>query len=992
MSGYSTQKDIYAGDPRAPNMSTPIKSSAARPIPGSGTSARTSPSHGFDGSADAGSRAGSRPASPSSRRGSVAGSVPQSARLEVNNKNVDFSMQAWNTQRGLQTSAAMPKRLAVSKLGSERKIGLNSFPVTNFPSAPVYQYEIMVGNGAEKKGLIKAVWESKAVRKAVGDQVIFDGNRLAWSLKPLERELRLIVNLDEERGRPTKAGKAADAPRIVIRQTNRIRFDTLNAHLEGRCDFDNTCLEAINFADHLLRETPSRNYTQIKRSFFHRGNEERHMLSPGVEAVKGVYQSMRIVNGGLGQNGKLAVTVDVSNGTFWAAQDVYLAAINVSKKRDVHDLINALKKEGQNGGTAKTLKRLRKLHVYSAHRGKSEIDKYCIDRFEYKNARETKFETIDQAGVKSMTSIYDYYQRKYNIRLRFPDLPLVRATKGKNTLIPMELLKIEQNQRFAFKLDETQTSNMIKFAVTAPPQRWASIEHGLKMLNWPNDPMLRAYGMEIKPEKTIVNARLLSAPKVQFGAGGTANPGTSGRWDLKGKKFLQPNTVPLKVWGVCIIPGTRGGKPDKATIDHFLGEFIKIYQGHGGRVEEKKPYMCLASGNDPGEWVTQVWNGTGNQKQARPQMLVFILPDKNPINYGRIKRSADCRYGVVSQCMQYAHVQKCQAQYISNVCMKFNAKLGGVTARAVGPKTGGPNGAFFKETLVIGADVSHAAPGAETPSMAALTVSQDNLGLRYAAHVETNGYRVEMINTDNINALQPLIKNWMQNNGNGKLPARIVYFRDGVSEGQYQHVLEQEVEDLKRLMKGANPKVTIPFVVLVGSKRHHVRFFPQQGTGDRNGNPLPGTLVETGVTHPYENDFYLCAHSAIKGTARPVHYYVLLNEAGLTNDEIHTLCYEQSYQYIRATTPISIHPAIYYAHIASNRAVLHDPTWNGSSDGKERAEAAKAAAAGLPPPARTGPGASQASRQDTSHPSQQSYEKLMVMPPLGGIQNSMWFI
>lgn len=46
---------------------------------------------------------------------------------------------------------------------------------------------------------------------------------------------------------------------------------------------------------------------------------------------------------------------------------------------------------------------------------------------------------------------------------------------------------------------------------------------------------------------------------------------------------------------------------------------------------------------------------TGNQAQARPQLLVFILPDKDTTTYGRIKRSAECRYGVVSQCLQVLH-------------------------------------------------------------------------------------------------------------------------------------------------------------------------------------------------------------------------------------------------------------------------------------------------------------------------------------------------
>jgi eukaryotic translation initiation factor 2C len=45
----------------------------------------------------------------------------------------------------------------------------------------------------------------------------------------------------------------------------------------------------------------------------------------------------------------------------------------------------------------------------------------------------------------------------------------------------------------------------------------------------------------------------------------------------------------------------------------------------------------------------------------------------------------------------------------------------------------------------------------------------------------------------------------------------------------------------------------IKWTVTVCAKRHHIRFFPKEGdkqAGDKNGNALPGTLVERDVTHP----------------------------------------------------------------------------------------------------------------------------------------------
>ena len=184
-------------------------------------------------------------------------------------------------------------------------------------------------------------------------------------------------------------------------------------------------------------------------------------------------------------------------------------------------------------------------------------------------------------------------------------------------------------------------------------------------------------------------------------------------------------------------------------------------------------------------------------------MLVFLLAGKDAFQYLRLKKSCDCRFGVVSQCMQNAHVLRAQAQYMSNVCMKFNAKLGGTTARAASPNNGmGKNawGHFKRPTIIIGADVSHASPGSMQASMAAITVSLDRQCLRYGAACQTNGHRVEIITAYNIESLvEPFAREWMMTAGQGRFPSHCIYFRDGVSEGQYQHVLQQEVRDLRRV-------------------------------------------------------------------------------------------------------------------------------------------------------------------------------------------------
>jgi eukaryotic translation initiation factor 2C len=140
--------------------------------------------------------------------------------------------------------------------------------------------------------------------------------------------------------------------------------------------------------------------------------------------------------------------------------------------------------------------------------------------------------------------------------------------------MPIDVLKIDANQRYNTKLSDTQTSNMIKFAVTLPKDRWAAVQHGVRLLNWPNDPYLRHYGLQVNSNAAKVKARVLPSPQVHFGPGSKEaqlNPRDmiQGRWRLDGKKFAVNNKDrPIKAWGVCCIQG-RGCEYIPAVLSKF---------------------------------------------------------------------------------------------------------------------------------------------------------------------------------------------------------------------------------------------------------------------------------------------------------------------------------------------------------------------------------------------------------------------------------------
>ncbi len=120
---------------------------------------------------------------------------------------------------------------------------------------------------------------------------------------------------------------------------------------------------------------------------------------------------------------------------------------------------------------------------------------------------------------------------------------------------------------------------------------------------------------------------------------------------------------------------------------------------------------------------------------------------------------------------------------------------------------------------------------------------------------------------------------------------------DGVSEGQFATVLEEELPLIRSnvfpRMSHASPNVHTEACVKLGirptitllivGKRHHVRLFPsKENEADRSGNCVAGTVVDSDVVNPVEFDFYLLSHGGILGTSRPAHYNVLLDENKFT--------------------------------------------------------------------------------------------------------------
>ncbi|EAW22039.1 PAZ domain protein [Aspergillus fischeri NRRL 181] len=422
--------------------------------------------------------------------------------------------------------------------GKEIEVLMNAYPITKFPTCNVYQYDVQIRNGVEKNIIIKKVWNSNA-RKAALKQIIFDGQKLAWSMNNYSNSLNMVVDLNQEQGRP--AGRTSNTFHLTVRRKT-VNLAVLNAWLTGRTSMSEAVLEAMNFLDHVLREHPSGKFLALRRSFFDEKGDNQD-LGNGVLAFKGVYQAIRPA---LGRG--LIVNVDVSNSCFWARTSFMGAAMVVLDCRDHQHLMHVLKpiSDGYGGVTKSTSfykvhRRLQKLGVQPHYRGCpcTGVD-FTVKGLLHANARQYMIKIKDKAtGKTEKMSVEAYFKKKYNLTLNYWELPMVEMTK-KGVVYLMEVLTIHRLHRYPWKLNEYQTSVMIKYAASRPADHLNSIYKLKAILNHAKDPVLNTFGLAIKDDMIRTKARLLPSPDIQFGGNQCLSPGTNGHWDLCGKKFYQP--------------------------------------------------------------------------------------------------------------------------------------------------------------------------------------------------------------------------------------------------------------------------------------------------------------------------------------------------------------------------------------------------------------------------------------------------------------------
>ncbi|OAA59232.1 RNA interference and protein silencing protein [Niveomyces insectorum RCEF 264] len=568
------------------------------------------------------------------------------------------------------------------------------------------------------------------------------------------------------------------------------------------------------------------------------------------------------------------------------------------------------------------------------------------------------------AGGGQYISVYDFFVKTnpeaYGIRIANTNLPVVNVGNRENpTYLPAEVCSIVPGQPASSKLDPSQTQQMIRFAVRTPRDNMTSITgEGLQTagLSASTNPHLGPFGMATASSLITVPGRVLVGPRVVYKQNKQAQM-VAGGWNMVPRnapslKFHAGGS--MQRWSCLYIdmPGLYPGA--QAFTSEALADLLKSF------TDVLKD--CGIAAGAPGPARRVQLNGTDDPQldgflklaASSLQLLLVILPATPIPLYNRIKQLGDVQYGIHTICAVGSKLAspRGQDQYFRNVALKFNLKLGG-NNQLVDPAHLGV--VAEGKTMVVGIDVTHPSPGSSAlaPSIAGMVASVDRslgqwpgvLSIQAQARQEMVSHLGDM--------LKSRLRLWRGDGGNrgpggassknAALPENILVYRDGVSEGQYQTVVDAELPLLRAACRDVYPPADqargLPrLTVVVVGKRHQTRFYPTaDADADRSGNTKPGTVVDRGVTEARHWDFFLQAHAALQGTVRPAHYYVLLDEIfrpkyaaaaggggapGAPNvaDRLQDLTQSMCYVFGRATKAVSICTPAYYADILCERA------------------------------------------------------------------------
>ncbi|XP_014250883.1 piwi-like protein Siwi [Cimex lectularius] len=517
---------------------------------------------------------------------------------------------------------------------------------------------------------------------------------------------------------------------------------------------------------------------------------------------------------------------------------------------------------------------------------------YRVDDIDFDTRPDSKFKLRNNEEC----SYIEYYMKRYELRIRARDQPMlvskakpreIRAGMTEIIYLVPELCKLTgltDDMRSNFQLMRALAEHT-RVQPQSRIDKLNSFSNRLRINKNVQDD-LTCWNMKLAPELVKFQGRIIPQETITYGSGSQLAAGKEADWTKSMRNHPMLVMGNLKNWAICYVARA------KADVHSFLASLTK--SAISLRFTIPQPLMRELHDDRCGTYIDALDQLIS---QKNPQLIMCIVPNNRADRYSAIKKKCCVDRAVPTQVVVAKNLtSKGVMSIATKIAVQINCKIGGTPWSVNIPLLG---------LMVVGYDVCHDTMN-KGRSYGAMVASLNSTLSRYYSTATPHTSGEELSNDLSINLVKAMVKYRQYNDG--KLPAYVMIYRDGVGEGQIPFVFSHEVQIIKEklmaLYNGALPKMA--FIIV--TKRLNTRIFHQ------NKNPPPGTVIDDCITSPEKYDFFLVSQSVRQGTVSPTAYNVIDDSSQLSPDRMQRLTYKMTHLYFNWSGTVRVPAQCQYAH------------------------------------------------------------------------------
>ena len=515
---------------------------------------------------------------------------------------------------------------------------------------------------------------------------------------------------------------------------------------------------------------------------------------------------------------------------------------------------------------------------------------YVIDGVDFKK------KATDAFPDKKFKNFIDYFQTKYKVnitakdqfmlysinKVRQPDKSFIEETIW---LLP-ELLRptgLTDQMRKNFKMMQILSRETIR----GPSDRFSMTNEHVKRIN---DELVKNGGLlELDTKEPQVPALQLVPPQI-FGNQKTVFSIRKDRIDVSAI------AEPCKITNWVMVYEKSMEENSYVIVENFA----KACKKFAIQYSDPTDYVVLQKMTT----AENILNMVETSKCKKPSIVMFFVSKRSASErtYSSIKRVFDSK-GIPTQFFVSFNPHKDTmglAKY-SNILLqmanKMKHNLWYIKCQA-------------EKALILGADVCHAQRGNSVAAVVGMW--GDFLEESYSTSALHRQNQEVMHNLAQM--VIEITEQYVVKSKDKAPPKSIIFYRDGVGEGQLAEVTREEVNTIKNMLKQKYAEKAPKLMFIVVTKRLDDRFAMKF---DRNlDNPDSGLIVYKDVVKKDLYQFFMVSQKVTQGTATPTSYEIILDELGLDPTVFYNMTYHQTFNYYNWMGPIKVPAAVQYAHKA----------------------------------------------------------------------------